>query len=359
MNDDLLSSGFVGEDIPAEEERFSEIKELYVSASGYSRLYQCRRHGKLHVIKCLQPLFTVQDLYSQLLEKEFDIGYQLEHPHICRTLGWEKNETLGYCILLEYIDGITLKTFMEQGRLTRILARRIVSELCAALQYMHNKQIVHRDLKPSNILITHNGNHVKLIDFGLSDCDDYDILKIPAGTRKYIAPEQLTSHTPLDCRADLYSLGVIINEMATLLRDKPLAVLARKCTQTEPEKRYDSAQDLAEALKKKQTRGVYKYAAMILLPVVILITYLQYPFAATNGYTDGTSFLPLPTNTSVTNACHDDLLQERSRQNRQHSSAPSADSLCLRKIRRQQLDREFPTPELRRTTTYKQRLAEL
>ena len=59
--------------------------------------------------------------------------------------------------------------------------------------YIHAKQIVHRDLKPSNIMITHNGNHVKLIDFGLSDNDDFALLKQPAGTPGYISPEQIVS----------------------------------------------------------------------------------------------------------------------------------------------------------------------
>ena len=59
-----------------------------------------------------------------------------------------------------------------------------------ALEYIHGKQTAHRDLKPSNIMITRNGQHVKLIDFGLSDTDDYAVYKQPAGTEGYISPEQ-------------------------------------------------------------------------------------------------------------------------------------------------------------------------
>lgn len=68
--------------------------------------------------------------------------------------------------------------------------------------------------------MTHNGHNVKLIDFGLSDCDDYDALKLPAGTRYYLAPEALKPGQPLDLRADIYSLGIIIGEMAESLKDK-------------------------------------------------------------------------------------------------------------------------------------------
>lgn len=133
---------------------------------------------------------------------------------------------------------------MQHGKLTLPLAIKIITELCSALQYIHSKQIVHRDLKPSNILITHNGNNIKLIDFSLSDCDDYDVLKLPAGTRYYLAPEIFQSGTSLDLRADIYSLGVIIGEMATLLKDKHLAAISRKCTRQKRDKRYASATEV-------------------------------------------------------------------------------------------------------------------
>lgn len=103
------------------------------------------------------------------------------------TIDWEQQEDLGLCIVMEYVDGISLKELMIQGKLTQPLAYKFIRELCEALHYIHSKQLVHKDLKPENIIITHNGYNVKLIDFGLSDRDDYDTLKIPAGTKKYLA----------------------------------------------------------------------------------------------------------------------------------------------------------------------------
>ena len=79
------------------------------------------------------------------------------------------------------------------------LSRKIVSQLCDVLEYIHSKQVIHKDLKPENILITHNGQNVKLIDFGLSDSDDYAPLKFHAGTQAYAAPE-LLSGGKIDCR---------------------------------------------------------------------------------------------------------------------------------------------------------------
>jgi len=364
MSEEGLSSGFVGEDIPADEDLFTETREFYVSANGYSQLYQCSRHGKLHIIKCLQPLYVHQELYEQLLRKEFNIGYQLEHAHICRTLGWERNERLGNCILLEYVDGITLKAFMEQGKLTRSLARKFIVEICSALQYIHSKQIVHRDLKPANILITHNGNNVKLIDFGLSDCDDYEILKIPAGTRKYLAPEQLSAEAALDCRIDIYSLGVIIGEMADLLKDRQLNKISRKCVQVDPEKRYHSVAEITEALKAGKLRKVYWYAALGVLLLGGGLMYWQTP-ATADAYVAGSGVTRSYSNAVVGDGARDLLLKERNRLNRRLNYFRTdplqleQDSLQAWKVLKKALDREFPGTGLRQSVGYKNSLRAL
>ena len=237
--------------MPASESaQFTHIEQMYVSQDGYTCLYKCERLGKLHVLKALQPDYIRKDFYEKALRKEFSMGFQLDHPHICRTLSWEYVEGLGHCIVMDYIDGVPLSSVMESGRFKPDLAQKIITELCAALEYLHKKQIVHRDLKPSNILITHNGDNVKLIDFSLADADDATMLKLPAGTRHYLAPEVLED-APLDCRADIYSLGVIIGEMAEMLNDRQLAALSRHCTQRKPEQRPASATEVLKALNTR------------------------------------------------------------------------------------------------------------
>lgn len=353
-----MTSGFVDEGMFAAGEQFSNVREFYSSASGYNRLFRCERYGKVHVLKALQPFYANSVLHEQALRKEFNIGYQLEHPHICHTLGWEQVSGLGNCILMEYIDGVTLKELMEQGRLTDSLAYKIIGELCEALSYLHNKQIIHRDLKPGNILITHNGNNVKLIDFSLSDCDDYDILKMPAGTRYYLAPEVLqTDGVSIDLRADIYSLGVVIGEMASLLKDKRLAAISRRCTQRKREKRYQSAAEVVMALKKKQ-HSVYGYAAIV--AVVVAMS------GAVGGLLlsedEKTESMPLPVygNVSESGACRRILADERirlSEENRKEQldreTVAEADSLRLMLRLREALDADYPLPVQRRSEAYR------
>ncbi|WP_018336239.1 serine/threonine-protein kinase [Butyricimonas synergistica] len=362
MNEETLSSGFFGEDITLD--IYTDLKEFYTPANGFSRLHLCRRYGKLHILKSLQPFYSSQEFYKQLLLKEFNIGYQLDHPNIRHTLGWEKNDLLGNYIVLEYIDGIPLTTFMEQGKLTPVLAYKFITEICNALQYIHSKQQIHKDLKPNNILITYNGNNVKLIDFGLADCDDYEILKIPAGTEKYLAPEQLNPEATLDCRTDIYSLGIIIEEMSSIVKDRKLASIAQKCTRPTPNERYNNTAEIIEDLKKRSFKTPFKYVAFAIVLIAVSLFYLQYspvnnPSAGKNTITQTYS------NFSTSNTYHHILLQEKNRLYRkltQYSTNRqelTRDSLLLHQALQQALNTDFPETSQRKTPVYKKLLSHL
>lgn len=362
MNEETLSSGFFGEDITVD--IYSDLKEFYTPANGYSRLHLCRRYGKLHILKSLQPFYSSQEFYKQLLLKEFNIGYQLDHPNIRHTIGWEKNDLLGNYIVLEYIDGIPLTTFIEQGKLTRALAYKFITETCNALQYIHNKQLIHKDLKPNNILITYNGNNVKLIDFGLADCDDYEILKIPAGTEKYLAPEQLDPNATLDCRTDIYSLGIIIEELATILKDRKLASIAQKCTCQNPNSRFNNTAEIVETLKSKSFGTIYKYAAFIIVSFLIAFLYLQPPFAG-NKSPNRNTITQVYSNFSTGNAYHHTLLQEKSRLHRNITRYSAnrqdlvQDSLLMYQALRKALNTDYPESNQRKTPVYKKLLTNM
>lgn len=247
MNEDSPTSGFVEDTFP-QEDSFKELESIYISHSGYTRLFKGVRFGKFHILKTLKEEYRNIEFYEQALRKEFSIGYGLDHPNICRTIGWENIPGIGNCILLEYIDGCNLRDLKEKYTLTPTTARKILEEIGQALQYLHNRQIVHRDLKPENVVITYNGLNVKLIDFGLSDCDDYSLLKQPAGTRYYMAPEATQPGYIPNHLSDIYSLGILIGELALQLKDRQLSALSRRCTRRKPEQRYPSANAVREAL---------------------------------------------------------------------------------------------------------------
>lgn len=279
-NNDISSSGFVLQENNSEMiSSFHSIKEI--ETKGYSCLYTATKFGKKVILKGLKPEFKKERFYQDLLKKEFEISYFLDHPNIVKIIDFQNISNIGDCIVMEYVEGVTLREFVESQRIEEAQNRRdkrvyekIFNELLDAMEYFHSKQIIHRDLKPDNILITNNGNNVKIIDFGLSDADDYVILKQAAGTRKYAAPEQLIPNNTIDCRADIYSLGIILKNNFP----KSYHKIAEKCAQQDKEKRFSSVGDIRNFIKRKKITKTTAAVSLILLLLFAL------SFAVTKHY---------------------------------------------------------------------------
>ena len=156
-------------------------------------------------------------------------------------------------VLEEYIQGDSLAYLLEGALFSPAEARKITMQLCNALWVLHNMGAVHRDIKPENVMI--RGSEAILIDFDASRIfksntnQDTQIL----GTTGYAAPEQY-GIAQTDERADIYSLGVLLNIMLTgkhpskELANGHLGRIVQKCTMVNPEKRYKSVLYLMEAL---------------------------------------------------------------------------------------------------------------
>ncbi|MDE5997676.1 MAG: protein kinase [Muribaculaceae bacterium] len=219
--------------------RFSNIHLLYRSPNGATEIHAATRYGKLFVLKGLASEYRDDPIYNICMAKEFEIGITLDHPNIRRTIGFEDIDCLGKRIVLEYIDGVTLADEMAEGKLTPERAMSIALQIAATLRYLHSKQICHRDLKPENILLPHQGDTVKIIDFNLSDRDDYIVLKKPAGSKRYMAPELADPESAPTPETDYYSLGVVMRELAEASGDRRLELAALLCTDPDPRKRKE------------------------------------------------------------------------------------------------------------------------
>lgn len=260
--DQSSDSGFVNKPIVSGgTDVFADYVEM--PCGGFNRLFRAKRYGKWFVLKGLKPEFSSNPIYRNLLDKEFELGMMLSHPNIVTIYGKEYDAIAGDCIVMECIDGVTLADFLKTKPSSSIVMK-VIGEILSAMSYFHGLQVLHRDIKPSNILVTRNGNNVKIIDFGFSDTDSHAILKQPAGTARYAAPEQVEGNVALDNRADIYSFGVVLNDIVSATGFRGCSAVVRKCTQTDREKRYASAVEVLAAIKSRRKM-------MVVLPVIVML----------------------------------------------------------------------------------------
>lgn len=255
MLNSSFSSGFINDLL------LSDAKSEYqlVSTTRHSRIYKTTYKGKLLILKAANPDNIDSQACVALLQREYQILSELDHPFIIRTWGLRNDPQIGECLILDYVDGMPLDKFLEL-KPKRIVRHRIINELLDAVAYLHAKQIVHKDLKPSNILITTNGEHVKLIDFGFSDADSQMANNLGC-TNRYASPEQLNGETP-DYRSDIFTLGKIIRE----IEPHRYLCATRRCLKVNPDNRY---LDVVSLIKAINLRNRLPYALLILAALVI------------------------------------------------------------------------------------------
>ena len=260
-NYDSSASGYVAEPFEGLSRTFTDVQVLRTSEVNV--VAKGKRYGRWWLLKGLRWEVAGEAGYRQRLRKELEVLMQMQHPNIVSAVGMEAVSELGECIVMEFVDGVTLKEWL-QGATTQRQRRKVAYELTEVVEYIHTKGIVHRDLKPENILITTNGESVKLVDFGLADADCYAILKQPAGTLRYMSPEQMQTAVA-DVRNDIYSLGIIFGEMKL-----GYVRIVKKCL-LPLEQRYQNVALLQTAIQAYDKRRIRTAIAGLALLAVLLV----------------------------------------------------------------------------------------
>lgn len=280
MNDKPVTS-FLTTDIAATpiSNAFNDITLL--SDSGHNLVYRAFHQGKFVTLKAPKLDDGESERNKALLQREYDMLCAVQQmPYIVSA--WQMTDVpgVGTCIVMEYVDGRTLTDFMaEKPQLS--MRRQVLDELLQAVEYLHHKQIVHADIKPQNILITHNGNHVKLIDLGMSDNDAWREKNI-GSTPPFAAPEQLAGKTT-DFSADIYALGIILR----LLFPYRYPLVVRRCLQVNPERRYRSVAALRSAVN-----GYWRNRLLVLLFLTAITACVVYFHSAHDKNQNSTNSAP-------------------------------------------------------------------
>ncbi len=265
-----------------------------LGAGGMGEVYRARdvRLDRTVAVKILPPELAVDERYRQRFEREARAASALSHPHIAHV--YDVGEQDGtHFIAMEYVEGENLRELVTRGPLDVDRIVEFGAQIASALEEAHARGVVHRDIKSANAVVTPKGQ-VKVLDFGLArrDRDGADLLSsqhvteartqagLVLGTVPYMSPEQALGKD-LDARTDLFSLGVVLYELATgrlpfvgntatqtidqichgtpaelgsSRKDVPaeLERIVRKCLEKDRDRRYASARDLVVDLRNLQ-----------------------------------------------------------------------------------------------------------
>lgn len=267
-----------------------------IGAGGMSDVYKAKdlTLGRYVAIKVLKSEFSEDTGFVTKFRSEAQAAAGLEHPNIVNIYDVGSENGMHY-IVMEYVEGITLKTYIEKkGQLSYKEAVSIAIQVGRGIEAAHNKNIIHRDIKPQNIMISTEGK-VKVTDFGIARAASSNTISSDVmGSVHYSSPEQARNGF-VDGRSDIYSLGIVMYEMVTgrvpfdgdttvavaiqhlqeemvlpsvYAPDLPVSTekIILKCTQKSPDRRYETMAALLADLRKSLISPNEDFVVMI--PVV-------------------------------------------------------------------------------------------
>ncbi len=193
-----------------------------LAKGGMSMVYLARdvREGGLYAVKILRGDLVYEKGIHKRFINETRAAQRIDHPAVVKIYDVGEFDETRICLAMEYVHGSSLRKVIEKGPLSPQEALPFAIAVARGLDAAHKQGVVHRDLKPENVLIPQDDSAhtlVKLVDFGIAriiDTPHITTTQHIMGTPQYISPEQAMGG-PVDHRADIYSLGVLLYEMLT------------------------------------------------------------------------------------------------------------------------------------------------
>ena len=215
-----------------EQERLPEWEEHFYD------VWTAKKHGKWVMLKTLKPEYAQLPEYQAMIEKEFDVRYNLAHPNIVMINDFEDVPGIGRCIITDDVYGDSLRKLLDTGKVEEKHLDKLTTSLVEALDYIQTNHLVHHPIRPETILFTENIGNLKLIDVGFDQLDHL-------------------SHA--DTSRDIEAFGMVLKEVLAKLPQSPrhrqLMKVADRCVN--PSRRYRDVQDLKLALSDSSNNRLY------------------------------------------------------------------------------------------------------
>ena len=236
-------------------EKWTEIELLPEWDEEFYDVYTAKKFGKWLMLKTLKPQYRGIEKYETMIEKEFDVRYNLAHAHIVMINDFEEVPGIGRCIITDDVYGTSLRKVIDEKRVTPHHIEQLRHQLVSAMAYIQSNHIVHHPIRPERIIFTENIENLKLIDVGFDQKEHLE---------------------PTDAAEDIYNYGLVLKEVLDSVDENypNLRKIADRCTDSNPSRRYHDVQELHLALERRSGNYLYLLIISFLVLMVLFLTWM-------------------------------------------------------------------------------------
>lgn len=236
-------------------EKWTEIELLPEWDEEFYDVYTAKKFGKWLMLKTLKPQYRGIEKYEAMIEKEFDVRYNLAHPHIVMINDFEEVPGIGRCIITDDVYGDSLRKLINEKRVTPHHIEQLQHQLVSAMDYIQSNHIVHHPIRPERIIFTENIGNLKLIDVGFDQKEHLE---------------------PTDAAEDIYNYGMVLKEVLDNVDENypNLHKVANRCTDANPSRRYRDVHDLHLALERRSSNHLYLLIISFLLLMILFLAWV-------------------------------------------------------------------------------------
>ena len=245
-----------------QQEKWTEIEHLPEWDEEFYHVYTAKKHGKWKMLKTIKPEYRGIEEYEKMIEKEFDIRYNLTHPNIVIITDFEDVPGVGRCIITDDVYGESLRKLIDEKRVTPEIIDQLRNQLVSALDYIQTNHIVHHPIRPERIIFTEIGGKLKLIDVGFDQRENLE---------------------PAEASEDIYNYGKVLLEAldSTNVKYPNLRKVAERCTNPNPHNRYRDIQELHLALEQRSNNRLYILCIIFLAIMTLFLAWFNSPWRPT------------------------------------------------------------------------------